>query len=205
MLISSMKDMPQPRSELEQYRTPASMVCDVLYEARYRNDIIDRRVCELGCGPSPFAIGSWILGAKEVLGVDIDEDAIRIAKENLVDIASRLKTPPSSELEFMVHDVRDPFPFPMQFDTTLMNPPFGAQNKHADRVFIERAIGSSSVCYSIHNGNSLDFLRKMARSMNKDLELLWKDELEIPARYDFHRSEKKRIDVIIIRLSQGSK
>ncbi len=50
---------------LEKYVTPASRVLDV------------------GTGSGILAIAAVLLGAEDVLGIDIDEDAVRVANENL--------------------------------------------------------------------------------------------------------------------------
>lgn len=43
----------------------------------------DMKVLDMGCGSGILSIASSILGAKKVVGVDIDENAVRIAKENV--------------------------------------------------------------------------------------------------------------------------
>lgn len=50
---------------LEKYVKPASTVLDV------------------GCGSGILAIGAALLGSKEALGIEIDNDAVKIAKENV--------------------------------------------------------------------------------------------------------------------------
>lgn len=42
----------------------------------------DMEVLDMGCGSGILSIASILLGAKSVTGVDIDENAVRIAKEN---------------------------------------------------------------------------------------------------------------------------
>ena len=41
------------------------------------------RVMDVGCGSGILAIGAAMLGAKDVLAVDIDPDAVRVARENI--------------------------------------------------------------------------------------------------------------------------
>lgn len=43
---------------------------------------VDMEVLDMGCGSGILSIASILLGAKNVTGVDIDENAVRIAKEN---------------------------------------------------------------------------------------------------------------------------
>jgi len=45
-----------------------------------------------------------------------------------------------------------------EFDTVLMNPPFGAQVPHADRPFLEKALELAGVVWTIHNEGTLDFI-----------------------------------------------
>jgi ribosomal protein L11 methyltransferase len=42
----------------------------------------DMNILDMGCGSGILSIASILLGAKSVTGVDIDENAVRIAKEN---------------------------------------------------------------------------------------------------------------------------
>ena len=42
------------------------------------------RVLDLGCGSGILSIAALLLGAKEITGVDIDENSVKIAKENLL-------------------------------------------------------------------------------------------------------------------------
>lgn len=203
MLISSLKDIPDPKPEWEQYVTPSRIVCDILFEVNEINGLTGKNICELGCGPGPFAIGSWILGAEKVTGIDIDPDSVNVARSNHTMFLDKLKPAPEGEVTFIQGDIRDPLPVKDRFDVVFMNPPFGAQNKHADRIFIERAMEIAPVCYSIHNGNSLDFLKKMARAMDIEATIMWKDGLEIPARYFFHRKKRATIDVLILEFRSG--
>ena len=202
MLLSLLSDIKEPRADLEQYRTPSGMAADILFEAYARGDIEDRKVCELGCGGAPFAIGSWLLGASEVLGIDVDERALQLAKENVELVKSNIDEIPRAPFELMVHDLNEQIPLSPKFDTVIMNPPFGAQYRHADRPFIERAMEVSPVCYSIHNGNSYQFLKKISDALKVGMEVLWEDDLEIPARFTFHREEKKEIGIVVVRFSR---
>ena len=55
----------------------------MLYIAAYtNNDIIGKRVLDLGCGTGRLGLGAAFLGAETVLGVDIDKSALKVAVEN---------------------------------------------------------------------------------------------------------------------------
>lgn len=202
ILLSTMDDIDDPDPSLEQYRTPSTLASEILYTALLNEDIEGKKVCELGCGGAPFLAGAWLLGASEVIGIDIDDKCIALARKNMAMVRSSMKDPPTGDVEFMVHDLRKRIPLISSFDTVLMNPPFGAQMTHADRPFIERSMEIAKVCYAIHNGNSYQFLNKMTDALGVNIELLWEDTMEIPARFTFHTKESKEINVVIVRYSR---
>ncbi len=43
----------------------------------------DKKVLDVGCGSGILAIGAALLGSKDILGVEIDADAVEVAKENV--------------------------------------------------------------------------------------------------------------------------
>jgi putative methylase len=70
-----------PKVALEQYSTPSIIAADVLWNAHSMGDIEGLKVVDLGCGTGIFTIGAAMMGAAESVGVDIDDDAVSIAKE----------------------------------------------------------------------------------------------------------------------------
>ena len=60
-----------------------SIASSMLYIAAYaNNDIEGKTVLDLGCGTGRLALGASYLGAKTVVGIDIDKLAIKTAVEN---------------------------------------------------------------------------------------------------------------------------
>ncbi|MFO8050537.1 MAG: METTL5 family protein [Thermoplasmatota archaeon] len=202
MLLSSLEDIEEARADLEQYRTPSKIVCDMLFEAYARDDLEGRTVMELGCGGAPFAIGASILGASKVYGIDIDPSSLELAERNIITAERRSKM--SHDIKLIEADISDDDTVLPSVYTIFMNPPFGAQKKHADRPFIEKAYASADVIYSIHNANSVEFLRKLCRSLGADMEVLFKAGMVLPRRYWFHRREKWTIEVVIVRYKESS-
>lgn len=100
----------------------------MLLAADARGDLRRRSVADLGCGTGILAIGATLLGARSVTGVDVDPEAIAVARENARSLGLTI------DLEVGPVDT-----FQSAVDTVLMNPPFGAQRKHADRPFWEAA------------------------------------------------------------------
>jgi putative methylase len=180
---------PSPSPELEQYPTPANIAADVLYRAHASGDITNKKVLDLGCGTGIFAIGAALLGAKEVTALDIDEKAVEVARK----AAREMKV----DIEFLVSDVEE---VKGSWDTVIMNPPFGAQKKHADRPFIENALKMAKVVYSLHLTKTLEFIQKEINRIGGTITHRKTYEFEIRYTFKFHEKEKAHFDVTLFRI-----
>jgi putative methylase len=141
IILQKVPTYESPNPFIEQYMTPASIAADIIFIAFGFGDIQDKQIVDLGCGTGIFSFGAKIANAREVTGIDIDEQAIKIAKN----YAEKNK----ENIEFITIDVKD---VETECDTVIMNPPFGAQksNRWADRGFIEKGFEISKVIYSLH-------------------------------------------------------
>lgn len=76
---------PNPKITLEQYGTSPELASSIIHYAYTHGDIGDPHssVLDLGCGTGVLAIGCGIVGTKRIICVDCDEEAIRIAKDNV--------------------------------------------------------------------------------------------------------------------------
>ena len=187
--LQKLKGFKNPKASLEQYATPAKVAADILYTAHGLGDIEDKRVIDLGCGTGIFSIGACMLGAKDVSGTDIDNDVIAIARENTENAGCQVNF--------------DCIPIEQtsgEWDTCIMNPPFGSQTKHADLPFLDKALEISKVIYSLHNSETLPFLRKRVDKTGYILDLEKNYKFEIPYTFQFHRKEKMNIDVTLLRI-----
>ncbi len=204
MVLSRMEDLEDPDPKLEQYLTPTHIAVDILTKALENGDIEGKKVAELGCGGAPFGIGSWILGASEVLCVDIDPRCINLATGNLERAGSdpRVGNPPGS-VEFEQMDISDPASGLPGVDTVFMNPPFGSQNRRADRPFIREAMKMGKIIYSLHNGVTRSFLLKEIGRLGGKVLDEERYRMEIDHRYHFHTREKMMIEVILLRYQGG--
>ncbi|ROO27444.1 50S ribosomal protein L11 methyltransferase [Salinisphaera japonica] len=63
-------------------------------------DLAGRRVVDYGCGSGILAIAAVLLGAREVVAVDIDEQALQATRENAAHngVADRIITPAMSDI-----------------------------------------------------------------------------------------------------------
>ncbi|MEM2935448.1 MAG: METTL5 family protein [Candidatus Thermoplasmatota archaeon] len=174
---------------LEQYSTPAEIASDMLWIAR--NDIIGKIVIDLGCGTGIFSIGSAILNAKKVIGVDIDENLVEIAKKE----AKKL----GLAIDFFVDDIEN---FNIKGETTIMNPPFGAQyaSRHADKIFLKKAMELTDCIYSLHLKNTENFLKKFIEENGWKICYKKKYKFPLKACLPFHKKRIVYYDVIMINL-----
>jgi putative methylase len=187
MLLEQVKGFESPDVRREQYATPAVVASELLYFA-FMNGDLSGSVVDLGCGTGVLAIGAALLGTKKIIGIDSDISALKVAEQN----AKQLDV----DIEWVCCDVRD---FCGRYDTVVMNPPFGAQDKGNDRPFLDKALEIGSVIYSIHNAGSADFVRGYIKGRGEITDIV---ALKFPIRhtFKFHRKEIALIDVELYRI-----
>jgi len=193
MTLQRLAGFSRPRAALEQYQTPAPLAARLLYHALMKGDIGGKRVCDLGCGTGVLAIGASLLGAASVTGIEIDGDAIRVARAN----AELLE----ADAEFIQADVKDAGLMVRagDFDTVVMNPPFGAQKAHADRPFIDLALHLAPVTYGIFNAGSTPFVKTYTEGRGEIAERVG-GSFPIKRTFSFHTKDVQEIEVEILRL-----
>ena len=179
----------EPSAALEQYPTPATIASDVLFTAYANSDVADMTVNDLGCGTGVFAIGAKLLGADTVRGFDVSPSALRVARSN----AEKLGV----EIEFTECDISE---VDSKADTTFMNPPFGCQNEHADRPFLEKAMTLSDSVYSIHMANTMGFLEDFVSSFGKEIVARATYKYNIPHTFTFHSKTKQTVDIVVVNI-----
>ena len=160
--LSRIEPNPAPKPDLEQYTIPAGAAATMLYVAGYKyGDITGKSVLDLGCGTGRLALGAAFLGAERVVGVDVDRRSVsasfRYAKDANLDCCTQWV---AADLEA----VRG------KFDTVLQNPPYGVQKLHADRRFLEKALETGEVVYSLHKSVAdSDILRRKLKASSEGI------------------------------------
>jgi putative methylase len=183
-----------PKVALEQYSTPSIIAADVLWNAHSMGDIKGLKVVDLGCGTGIFAIGAAMMGALESVGVDIDDDAVSIAK------AQAYKMDIAGKTRFLTSDIQD---FTESADTVIQNPPFGAQKtsrKEADRLFMVKALEIAPVVYSFHMQETEEFVTNFFKHKGAHITHVFHYTFPIPRIYDFHTKEKVDVQVVLLRV-----
>lgn len=209
-----------PRASLEQYPTPPELAAHLIHVADLLGDIEDRVVIDLGTGTGMLALGAALRGPAEVVGIDLDGGALRIARKN------RRRVGTATPVSWVRADVTRP-PLGGRNDgrdeggdddrsrngdgrsvsdesvTVVMNPPFGAQNsnEHADRAFLETTSEVADVSYSVHNRGSREFVEAFAADEGGKITQGFRAEISLPRQFDFHGQETKELDVEVFRIA----
>jgi len=185
--LSKLKNLEIPIASLEQYQTPGEIAASILFSIQ--EDIIGKSVADFGSGNGIFSIGAKMLGAKKVYGIDIDEEAISIAKKNAGDL----------NIEFIKQDIND---FHTTVDTVIMNPPFGVQRKGADRAFLDKAFQVSDTVYVIQKLEAASFIEKYSKDYGFNSELIWTFKFPIRATMEFHTKNIHMVDAGLWKLEK---
>jgi putative methylase len=213
LFLSEIALQPNPQAHLEQYTISPSVAATILHIAAYsNNDITDKSVLDLGCGTGRLALGASYLGAKTVVGIDIDKLAIKTAAENVV------KTMHGKNVQLILGDISC---ISGRFDTILQNPPFGVQTRTADRAFLVKALEVGNSVYSLHNhpvtdeqlikklkssGSFLEvspspFLERFVSQHKGMVKCVYAMLMTIPRMFDFHTKIKHDfvVDIYVIK------
>lgn len=196
--ISEIEIHPMPKAYLEQYTIPSRVAAEVLFVATYvYNDIIDKKVVDLGCGTGRLAIGAALLGARETFGVDVDKVAVDVARKNAE--RSNMK----QNTHWIVADIGA-----MQgtFDTVLQNPPFGVQRRSADRRFIEKSLELGRRIYSLHKSGegNREFIKRFIERHGGKVTGIFPMKMDIPRMFEFHTKKRRSVRVDLYRVEGKS-
>ncbi|SCZ90785.1 BZ3500_MvSof-1268-A1-R1_Chr1-3g02248 [Microbotryum saponariae] len=224
-----------PKRELEQYVTSAHLASRMLYTAESQfGDLDDKHVLDLGCGCAVLSIGAVMLGAwlslfwtgtrlrtiamveltlnfwdvcSDVLSVDIDSDALEIAKQNVEEIDME------DEIELVnarIGDIAEDSSIgeglpsleeylanrdgERRFDTVVMNPPFGSWRKGIDMVFLESACElAKTAVYSLNKSSTRDYILKKAKTFGFEGTVIAEMKYDLPKTMAHH--SKKSVDI----------
>lgn len=191
--LERLEGFPHPSAKLEQYPTPAPLAARMLYDAFMQGDIEGKRVLDPGSGTGVLAIGASLLGASEVVAIEVDPDAIQVAERNTGTTGT--------DVQYITSDVKKPGLADEldRFDTAVMNPPFGAQNIHADRPFLDLTLATANVTYGIFNAGSRGFIEGYIRGRGA-VSYVIGGKCSLKRTFAFHRKDRLEIDVEILRI-----
>jgi len=191
--LGKLKILQKPNLKLEQYPVSPEAASELLYLAGFENNDLDGRVIDLGTGTGRLAIGAALMGAKEIVGVDVDEQALALAKEN----AETAEV----EVGWIQSDIEK---IKGKFDSVIMNPPYGTRTIHADTGFLEKAFQLAPVVYSIHKSSTREFLFQFVTRSGWKVDQVRSMRMEIPHLFEFHEKKWATVEVDLYRLVRKS-
>jgi putative methylase len=195
MALEGLPSHPHPDPDLEQYSTPASIAADLVWNAQAWGDVDGLKIVDLGCGTGILSLASHLMGAAQVVGVDLDHESIKLARAEIKE----------RKLENIFFIEGDALKFTEMADTVIMNPPFGAQkalHREGDRRFLEKALKIAPVSYSFHLKKTEKFLNQIVSSLGAKITHRLYYSFPLPKVYHFHREEQRMMDVVVIRAVQ---
>ena len=222
--LSKVNSFTTPVISLEQYMTPPDLATEILL--RIEEDIRGCSVVDLGCGTGMLTVGCALIGAEFVLGIEIDMDAVQIARENCANFDLLDK------IDMITCDIKSIATKAMskRFDTVIMNPPFGTKkgvkdikirhHRHKDKQkgtakvimtnerqatdidFLQVACMMARTCvYSLHKANTIHYIEKTCKDWGVKLEIVEMIRYKLISQYKHEARESKNIEVCLIRLS----
>ncbi|MGP8076391.1 MAG: METTL5 family protein [Thermoplasmata archaeon] len=183
--IQSVPLPPNPAAPLEQVATPAEAAANLLGVLDRRVGLAGRSVLDLGSGTGRLAIGAALLGADPVTGVEVDSALVPMARA-----AARAA---EATVEFHLSDVAG---WDRPADVVVMNPPFGAQRRHADRPFWDRAFTLARTAIgAFASSESRTFIARLA--LDRDAHVVEVEPVpwNLPRTFPHHRADNVRLAV----------
>ncbi|MFH0874463.1 MAG: METTL5 family protein [archaeon] len=184
--LSHLSVFAKPNPSLEQYPTDSEVAGEMLWFAKLNGDIAGKTIADFGCGTGILGIGCMLLGAKKVIFVDKDENALVMLKKNLGALGI------SKGYEIVNEDISK---INVKTDAVFQNPPFGVQKSHADRVFLENAYKTARVIYSLHKTESISFISKLSYEHSFNITHYFEFDFPLKKTMAFHTKKIVRIKV----------
>lgn len=198
--LSRLHTFTQPSSRLEQYATDSELAAQFLWNAYLHGAIEGKVIADFGCGTGILGLGALLLGAKKVYFVDIDSEALALAKDNFATLQQNTKH--SYSAEFVLKPVES---FTTHVDVVLQNPPFGVQQEHADKIFLETAMQRAHVIYTIHKVESNAFLTALATEHGFKITSFTKTLFPLKKTQSFHTKKIYEVPIGIWSLERYRK
>ncbi|KAL7065256.1 hypothetical protein AAHC03_04514 [Spirometra sp. Aus1] len=198
MELQDLSSFSEPKQHLEQYPTSPHVAADVLFDIQTRDGAIeDKVVADLGCGAGMLTIGAHLLGARLVVGFDIDADAVKDLTQNIGENIG----PDRRTIEVVLCDITKLAAREKIFDTVIMNPPFGTtdQTNGMDIAFLKKALSlSRENVYSLHKTTTRKHIIKTVEGLGARCEVVAELRFDIPKIYKKHRYQSVDVAVDLV-------
>jgi len=193
IVLSKLNAFQSPKIMLEQYTTDSEIAAEVIWSASMAGDIKGKTVADLGCGTGILGIGAILTGAKKTYFVDTDTSALELLENNLKQ--SGIK----NGYEILNKDISE---FNETVDTVIQNPPFGTKEKHIDVLFLDKAMQTAKVIYSLHKTATSEFIIKHARGNGFAATQRYDFEFPLKQTMKHHMKRIQRVQVTAFRFEK---
>ncbi len=212
--IQGLKSFQNPKIAYEQYQTDAIATADLFFHIAFElNDLSNNLIVDLGAGTGNFTVAAVLLGCPKVISVDIDSNALKILKENILEleIADKIhiiqanlreKDITNEIVDFKKENFNESSKI-----VVVSNPPFGVHTKGADIVFLSQAFKFADIIYSIHNSDekTQEYLAKKISKFGGIITERATLYLMLKKTYKFHSKKIKRIKTDVYRIINKKK
>jgi putative methylase len=195
ILLSKMQVFAQPDIDLEQYPTDSEIAASILWEAYMQGELEEKHVADFGCGTGILGIGALAMGAKHVIFIELDVRVFPQLMANLHLLEKELQET-FSNYEIIHGNVEQ---YDQAVDLVLQNPPFGTQQKHADIIFLKKALSLAPIVYSLHKTITKEHLRNIAQNMGARVTKEYAFSFPLKQSMEQHRKKIQRIDVSCLK------
>jgi len=205
-LLQNVDGFQDPKIELEQYDTPASLAAQMLHhiESQY-DDFSGQSVADLGCGSGRLLLGAGLLGARYCLGIDVDSDALDLCRHNVEDCGLDSAAIDLLQLDLLqLESDKVCMGLTQKFDCVIMNPPFGTKNNAGiDMKFVRHGLQlTTRSVYSLHKTSTREYVVRAAKSWGVEVKVMAELRFNLPHSYSFHRLQSKDIEVDLVRFER---
>lgn len=192
--VTKIDEFTSPKVYLEQYSLPSDLIA--LMVVLSTKDLLGKNVVDLGCGTGRFTLPVKKYLANDVLGVDIDLNAVKTLVNSLKCYNLKL------DLLIAAVEFLESEKWKKKYHTVIMNPPFGTKRRKLDLVFLKQALNFAQTVLSIHKSNSRTrkIIRNLGSQYDKDLKILATVEFPLVPSLKFHRKKSHYVCVDIVRL-----
>src|SRR3989338_1568742 len=196
VILSKLKSFEKPSLQLEQYPTPSNIAAEWVWSMAMKREVAGKTIVDAGCGPGIIGLGLLLLGARKIIFIDKDQEALNLCRQNYEAIQEEYEI---GAAEFIAHDFSL---FDGEADLVVQNPPFGTKQEHADKKFLEKAFAVAPIVYSMHKWSTQKFVEAIAKDFSFTITNLCRYEFPIKAVFTFHEKPVQLVDVGLWRMEK---
>ncbi len=193
--LSKLKVFENPKVRYEQYPTDSEIVAEILWNMHMQDEIQGKVIVDAGCGTGILGIGCLLLGAKRIIFIEIDEKAVETLHKNLESEGLN----DLNSYKIIIDDIKN---IDFKANLTIQNPPFGVQTKHADKIFLEKALSNSNIVYSMHKSETKGFVEAVCKDNNAKITQEFKFKFPLKQTYKHHTKRIERINVSCFKIQK---